>query len=86
MSQLTDDIHIIKDTLKAAKTLAFSQRYGGTHSLWKRIEGALEAVDRLQAEIEPHQPDLLPPTGPDLARTYTHKRPEPDTAAPTKRP
>lgn len=107
---MKDDIATIRHALQAAKSNAFLHRRGGLHNLWSQLVEGLEALERIEKHILPHQPSLMPnlttalparavPTGRqaaaggsaraqagDTTKSYTHKRPEPDTMPPSSRP
>ena len=84
---MKDDIEIIRRALQSAKNNAFLHKRGRLHSLWDQLVEGLEALTRLETHLLPHQPSLMPNlTTADTTKSYTHKRPKPDTMPPSSRP
>ncbi len=54
-----DDIEIIRTILNKARNYGKNNRYGGSYEKWQAALRAIEALDRIEAELNERQMSLL---------------------------
>ena len=57
--EISQDLQIIEDALKAARRLAGSVRRNGPNSLRYKAQSALDALERIKKAVESRQPQLF---------------------------
>lgn len=54
-----DDIEMIRTILNKARNYGRNNRYGGSYEKWQAALRAIEALDRIEAELKQRQMSLL---------------------------
>ena len=59
MSNVEEDIETVEAALRAARSHACANRYGGLNDLWQKLNRAQEALQRLEEVIRGRQMRLF---------------------------
>jgi hypothetical protein len=59
MSSIEEDIGTVEAALRAARSHACANRYGGLNDLWQKLNRAQEALQRLEEVIRVRQMRLF---------------------------
>ena len=59
MASVEEDVEIVEAALRAARSHACANRYGGLNDLWQKLNRAQEALQRLEEVVRVRQMRLF---------------------------
>jgi hypothetical protein len=59
MSRVEEDVKTVETALRAARSHACANRYGGLNDLWEKLDQGLEALQRLKEIVRVRQLSLF---------------------------
>ena len=55
MSNAEEDVKIVEEALRAARSQACANRHGGLNDLWQKLDQGLKALQRLEEVVRVRQ-------------------------------
>jgi hypothetical protein len=59
MSSVEEDVKTVEAALRAARSHACANRYGGLNDLWQKLDQGLQALQRLEEIVRARQLSLF---------------------------
>jgi hypothetical protein len=59
MSNIEEDVKTVETALRAARSHACANRYGGLNDLWQKLDQGMQALQRLEEAVQVRQLKLF---------------------------